>query len=220
MNTKIEGKPAFSYISIELSPGETIVAESDAMSSMSAELDMKAKFNGGLFQGLLRKYLGKESLFINEFTNNTQVVKNITLVQPTPGDVMCKELCKGDVYFLQAGAYIASESTVKVGLSWAGIGSFIGGEGLFRLKAMGSGKLFFGAYGGLIEKEVDGDYIVDTGHLVSYDPSIKISVQLAGGIISSLTSGEGIVMRLNGKGKIIMQTRNISSMTTWINRNI
>lgn len=220
MNTKIEGRPAFSYISVELSPGETIIAESDAMSSMSSELDMKAKLNGGLFQGLLRKYLGKESLFINKFTNNTQSIKNITLVQSTPGDVMCRELNKGETYYLQAGAYIASEPTVKVGLSWAGIGSFIGGEGLFRLKAEGSGKLFFGAYGGLIEKEVDGDYIVDTGHLVSYEPGIKISVQLAGGLISSLTSGEGIVMRLNGKGKIIMQTRNISSMTTWINRNI
>jgi uncharacterized protein (TIGR00266 family) len=220
MKTVIEGKPAFSFLKVELEPNETIIAESDAMSSMASELDMSAKFNGGLFIGLVKKYLGNESLFVNEFTNNTASTKTLTLVQATPGDIMIKELKEGDIYYLQPGSFLASEKGVKIDISWAGIGSFIGGEGLFRLKASGSGKLIFGAYGGLVEKEIDGDYIVDTGHLVSYDPSITINIQLAGGVVSSLMSGEGIVMRLNGKGKIVMQTRNLGSLVTWINRQL
>ena len=218
MNTKIEGRPAFSYIKVELNPGESIMAESDAMATMAAEIDMKAMLNGGFFTGLVKKYLGNESLFVNKFTNNTQTPKSMTLVQPTPGDIMSKELVQGEIYYLQSGAYIASDPSINISVSWAGFGSWIGGEGLFRLKATGPGKLFFGAYGGLLEKEVDGDFIVDTGHLVSYEPSLTISAQLAGGIISSLTSGEGIVMRLNGRGKIVIQTRNVGSLTTWINR--
>lgn len=220
MQTVIEGKPAFSFLKVALEPGESIMAESEAMSSMAAELDMTAKFNGGLFIGLIKKYLGNESLFINEFTNNTSSAKSLTLVQPTPGDIMIKELKEGDVYYLQPGAFLASEKGVKISIAWAGIGSLIGGEGLFRLKATGNGKLIFGAYGGLIEKDIDGDYIVDTGHLVSYDPSITISVQMAGGIISSIMGGEGIVMRLSGKGRIVMQTRNLGSLVTWINRQL
>ena len=36
MNTIIEGRPAFAHMHVDLDPGETIVAEADAMSSMSA----------------------------------------------------------------------------------------------------------------------------------------------------------------------------------------
>jgi hypothetical protein len=35
---------------------DSIVAESDAMSSMAADLDMNAKFNGGFFSGCLRNF--------------------------------------------------------------------------------------------------------------------------------------------------------------------
>ena len=83
MNTAIEGRPAFAHMHVDLDPGESIIAESDAMSSMSADLDMTAKFNGGFFSGLCKKYLGGESLFINEFKNNTDGPRRVTLVQPT-----------------------------------------------------------------------------------------------------------------------------------------
>ena len=167
MNTKIEGRPAFSYITVDLNPGESIMAESDAMATMAAEIDMKAQLNGGFFTGLVKKYLGNESLFVNKFTNNTQSVKSMTLVQPTPGDIMFRDMVQGEIYYLQSGAYIASDPSIKIGVSWAGFGSWMGGEGLFRLKATGPGRIFFGAYGGLLEKEIDGDYLVDTGHLRS-----------------------------------------------------
>ena len=64
MQTKIHGSPSFAYLEVELAPGESIVAESDAMSSMAADLDLQANFNGGFFKGLLRKFLGGESLFV------------------------------------------------------------------------------------------------------------------------------------------------------------
>jgi uncharacterized protein (AIM24 family) len=54
MNTAIEGRPAFAHMHVDLDPGESIIAESDAMSSMSADLDMTAKFNGGFFSGLCK----------------------------------------------------------------------------------------------------------------------------------------------------------------------
>jgi len=219
MNIKIEGKPVFAHIVVELEPGETIVAESDAMSSMAAELDMDAKLNGGFFGGLARKFLGKESLFINHFSNNTGQRRTLHLTQPTPGDIEIKEL-NGDTYCLQQGAYIASEPGVRLGLQWAGFGSLIGGEGLFKLVVSGQGKVIFGAYGGIVEKEIDGEYIVDSGHLVAYGPDMKLKPQLAGGIFSSLFGGEGFVTRVEGKGKIYMQTRNLAGLASWVNRHI
>jgi len=219
MRTEIEGKPAFAYVHVDLEPGESVVAESDAMASMDADLDMKAKFNGGFFTGLIKKFLGGESLFINTFSNNTAETKRITLVQATPGDMQALEL-NGESYCLQPGAYIASTPGVKLGVKWAGLGSFIGREGLFKLEVSGYGTVWFGAYGGLIEKEIDGEFIVDSSHLVGYEPGIKLKMQLAGGIFSSLFSGEGLVTRVVGKGKIVIQTRSISGLSSWLNRNL
>src|SRR5690348_12211460 len=124
MLATIEGRPSFAYLRIVLSPGESITAESDAMSSMSADLDLDTKFNGGFFSGLCKKFLGGESLFINTFTNNTSGDRTLTIVQPTPGDAAEVELNGGSVC-LQPGAYLASTSGIKLGLKWAGFASLI-----------------------------------------------------------------------------------------------
>ncbi len=216
MKTELKGSQAFSYIQVELQPGETIISESDAMSSMDAELDLNAKLNGGFFKGLLRKFLGGESLFINHFTNNTNKPRTMTLVQGTPGEIRLRKM-NNDEFYLQPGAFVACSPGVTMSLEWAGFVSFIAREGLFRLKMSGSGDLFYGAYGALLEREIDGEYIVDTSHLVAYEPGIKLKLQLAGGIFSSFFGGEGLVTRVEGKGKIIIQSRSISGLTGWLN---
>jgi len=220
MNITLQGKPAFGYMHIDLAPGESFVAESDAMASMDSSLAMEAKLNGGLLKGLARKFLGGESLFINVFTNKSSEQKRLTLTQGFPGDIMIKELKEGESFYLQPGAFIACEPTVKLGMKWAGIHSFIGGEGLFRLHMKGSGKFIFGAYGGLLEKKVEGELIVDTDHLVAYPEGVEIKTQLSGSLISSITSGEGFVMRIKGTGTILIQTRSVSGFSKWINRNL
>jgi len=216
MKTTIEGGSAFAYINVDLDPGETVVAESDAMSSMAADLDMVAKLNGGFFGAIFKKFLGGESLFVNHFTNNTSETKRVTIVQATPGNVRTVEL-QGQEYCLQPGAFIACEPGVKLGMKWAGFASFFAREGLFKLTVGGKGTVWYGAYGGLMEKEVDGEYIVDTGHLVAYEPQMKLKIQLAGGIFGSLFGGEGFVSRLEGKGKIIIQSRSLGGLADWIN---
>lgn len=216
MKTEIKGGKAFSYIDVELAPGETITTESDAMSSMAADLDLEAQLNGGLVKGILRKFLGGETLFVSQFTNNTDGPRALTIVQPTPGEIKCVEL-SGDMLYLQPGAFLACSKGVKVGLAWAGLTSLIAREGLFRMVVSGEGQVWYGAYGALVEKEIDGEYIVDTSHLVAYDPTIKLKLQLAGGIFSSFFGGEGLVTRVEGKGKVVLQSRSISGLAGWIN---
>ena len=216
MNISIEGGPAFSHIHLDLEPGESIVAESDAMATMDADLDMQAELNGDFITAILKKYLGGESLFVSRFTNRTQRIRRLTLTQATPGEIRQIDL-EGQSFCLQPGAYIASMPGVKLGIEWAGFKSFIAREGLFRLRVSGHGTAFYGAYGCLIEKELDGQYIVDTSHLVASDPGIKLNLQLAGGIFSSFFGGEGIVTRLEGKGKFIIQTRSVDGLVSWLN---
>jgi uncharacterized protein (TIGR00266 family) len=219
MRTTIEGRPAFAHLQVQLEPGESIIAESDAMASMSADLDMITKLNGGLFPGLCRKYLGGESLFINHFVNHTDGPRRVTLVQPTPGDVSQIELNGGSLC-LQPGAYLASTPGIKLGLKWAGFASLIGREGLFKLIVSGTGTVWYGAYGALLDREVDGEFIVDTSHLVTYEPQLKLKVQLAGGLFASFFGGEGLVTRVQGKGRIAIQTRSLQGLRNWLNPRI
>ena len=217
MEAEIPGKPSFAYIQMDLDPGESIIAQADAMSSMHADLDLKTALNGGLIGGLLRKFLGGESLFINTFTNNTGARRRLTLVQSTPGDMDVVELNNETIYF-QPGAYLCSTPGVKLSLKYAGLASFIGGEGLFKLKLSGTGRVWYGAYGALLEREVDGELIVDSSHLVAYRDGIRLKVQLSGGLFSSFFSGEGLVTRIEGKGRIIIQSRILTGLAKWINR--
>ena len=217
MKTQIDGAPAFAHLQVTLAPGEAIVAESDAMASMSADLTMRTQLNGGLFGAIARRVFGGESIFINRFHNTSSSPKRLTIVQPTPGDMHCRELAQGETYYLQPGAFLACDQTVRIGLKWAGLVSFIAREGLFKIAVTGPGKVWYGAYGALIEREVDGEFIVDTSHLVAYESGIKLKLQLAGGLISSVMGGEGLVTRVSGHGRIVIQTRSLGGFTGWLN---
>ena len=220
MEYTIEGGPAFAYVRVKLSPGESITAESDAMSSMDADLDMKAHLNGGFFPAIAKRFFGGESLFVNDFVNNSDGEREVSLVQATPGDVRAVMLEEGQKLYLQPGAYLGSGGPVHLGVGWAGFKSWIAREGLFRLCVTGPGLVFYGAYGALIEHEVDGEYIVDTSHLVAYEPQMQLKLQMAGGLISSITSGEGLVTRVEGRGKIILQSRSMDGLASWVNSKI
>lgn len=80
--------------------------------------------------------------------------------------------------------------------------------------------MWLGAYGHVYEKEIDGEYLVDTSHLVAYDPSMSIHLQLSGGLISSLTSGEGFLTRLTGKGTLLLQSRSLGGLASYLNPRI
>jgi len=141
MEINLTGRPAFTYVNVDLQPGETIIAEADAMASMAAELTMEAKMNGGFFGGLVKKYVGGESFFVNHITNNSSAVKRITLTQPTPGDMKLLEL-NGDSYCLQGGAYVASTPGVKLGVKWAGMLLLLAAKAYLNFKFLEQEKYF------------------------------------------------------------------------------
>lgn len=217
MQAEIHDRPAFANIRVHLEPGEEIVAEANAMASMSASIDMTTQWSGGFLNGVLKRVFGSESMFVNTFS--TRSGGDIVLTQPFPGDIQCLEL-NGNTMFLQPGAFIACEPGVKLGLGWAGFRMFIAREGLFRLKVSGAGRIWFGAYGGIFQREIDGEFIVDSGHLVAYEPTVSIQVGMAGGLFSSFFSGEGLITRVTGPGRIYMQSRSFDGLAAWTNSHL
>jgi uncharacterized protein (TIGR00266 family) len=179
---------------------------------------MTTGFNGGFLLGLLLKFFGGESLFVNTFKTVKEKAQ-LVLTQGTPGDIQEVQL-NNQTLLLQPGAFIAATAGIKIGVGWAGFASFIGREGLFRLKVSGTGTLWFGAYGGIFEREIDREYVVDTGHLVAYEPTISLKMALAGGIFSSFFSGEGLVSRVQGQGRIYLQSRSMDGLASWTNGHL
>jgi uncharacterized protein (TIGR00266 family) len=217
MQIEIRSRPSFANLLVRLTQGERIVAESDAMASMSSSITLRTRWNGGFFGALLRRFLGGESLFVNEFS--TASGGELVLTQPWPGDIVGVEL-KGQSLYLQPGAFVACDPDVQLGVGYAGLRSFIAREGLFRLRVSGQGRVWFGAYGGIIAKDVEGTYIVDSSHLVAYEPSVQMRIGFAGSLLSSLLSQEGLVMRLTGPGRIYLQTRSMEGLASWVNNHL
>lgn len=216
MKKEIAGGKSFSHIVLDLEPGEGVRTEPGAMASMDTGIDLMANFNGGFFAGLLIKFLGSESLFINTFKNMSNQTKRLVLSKNSPGEIVEQEL-SGETLFIQPGAFIAGTAGIKYKLSWAGISSWLAGEGLFRLRVHGNGTLWYGAYGAVVEREVKGEYIVDSGHLLSYPEDMGYKIKLSGGIFSSFFGGEGLVLKMVGHGKIKLQTRSIGGLAGWLN---
>jgi uncharacterized protein (TIGR00266 family) len=217
MHIEIRNRPSFANLWVRLVRGERIVAESGSMASMSHAITLKTRWNGGFFAAILRRLFGGETLFLNEFTTEDQ--GDLVLTQTTPGDIECVVL-KGQALYLQPGAFLACDPGVEFGLGYAGLRSLLAREGLFRLRMSGHGRVWFGAYGGIIEKELAGEYVVDSGHLLAYEPTVQLRLGMAGSFFSSLFGGEGLVLRLRGPGRVYLQTRSLHGLAAWVNTHL
>ena len=84
------------------------------------------------------------------------------------------------------------------------------------------GKILIAGNGGsaAIANHIAGEFVVDNNHLVAYSSNIKMSIGLSGGLISSLTSGEGLVYRLKGNGVIYLQSRSIEGLVQFLSPKV
>ncbi len=218
MNFDIQGNPDFGDLTITLQPGEAIWAESGAMSRMSRHLDVKTHLIGGMLKAVVRKLVGGESLFVAEYANpaNSGEPMFASFAPAIPGSILHRKISPGAPFYLTAGSYLACTPGMDLHTRFGGLKAFFSGEGAFFLEAAGSGDLFFNAYGGVVEKTIEGSFVVDTGHLVAWEPSLDYSIAGMGGLKQTLFSGEGLVMKFRGQGKIYLQTRHMASLAGWL----
>src|SRR3990172_11452765 len=168
MQTEIKYRPAFALAIVTLGPNEGLRVDSGAMVSMSSDLQIETKAQGGLMASLGRSLLGGESFFQNTYRAGAQGGE-ITLAPPLPGDIFMMEM-KGETLLLQSGAYIASSEAITLDTKWTGAKTFFAGEGAIMLRTVGEGTLIFSSYGAIHEKNLAAGekYKVDTGHIVAF----------------------------------------------------
>lgn len=208
MEFVIENKPAYAVARAKLQPGEAIRAESGAMIGMTPELQMQTSAGvgkGGMLKALGRKLFTGESFFMNTF-KAANLPGEVMLAPPNIGDLVVHPL-NGDV-MIQSTCYLASAEQIDIQTKVGGFKSWFGGTGFFMIKASGQGPLVLSAFGAIIEMDVTEPLVVDTGHIVAFEPTLDYSIRRVGGWFSTFFSGEGFVCHFSGRGKLWLQSRN------------
>lgn len=217
MKFQILDSPDFAMLETVLETGEQIVAESGAMVAKDVQIDIETNMRGGLLGAAKRKLLGGESLFQNTFTARAPS-QRIYFSAPSEGDLKARVLAPGESFFLQSGAYVAHfGQDLVIDTKWGGIKSFFGGVGFFMLRIQGPGTVFYGSYGALHEIALGpSGYTVDTGHIVGFTEGLDYKVRPFGGMKGLFFSGEGLVCDFSGQGSVWVQTRNASSLASFL----
>ncbi|MCB1143576.1 MAG: TIGR00266 family protein [Leptospiraceae bacterium] len=208
--SRIDCKPDFAFLNVRIPQGKTLRVEASAMASMDTNIVMKTKFKGGF-----KRFLSGESLFINEFSAESGEGE-INIAPGSPGDLEHVFL-ENDTIYLQGSAFVASGMDIETDAKWQGFKKgFFSGQSMFLIKCSGTGDLWFNSYGGIIEIDVNGDYIVDTGFIVGFTDGLTYDVKSVGGYKSLFLSGEGLVCRFQGTGKVWIQTRQIQPLASFL----
>jgi len=211
MDIRIDYRPSYALAIVDLQPGETVCAEGGAMVSMSGHVNidtkkMKVKKGGGIL-GAVKQLLAGESFLINHLTAQG-APGEVTLAPTLPGDIGIYESPADTDLVIQSSSFLGCSPDITLDGEWGGARSFFAGEGLFMLRAAGVGKVLFNSFGGIETREIDGEYVVDTGHIVAFESTLKFKVgKFSSSWIDTFLSGEGLVCRFSGKGKLFLQTR-------------
>lgn len=227
LSHEITHGPSFAMVRADLQPGQTLIAEAGSMVArhkhVGMDVKMNAGSNAGFFQkvkafmiALIRKFVGGETFFVNHFT------------APQPGSVWIAPTMSGAVHYrrmqgetltLSTGAYVASSGPLEMSMKFGGLKSLLAKEGAFFLQISGHGDLWFNSYGGVTPIDVNGSYIVDNGHLVGFEGNLNFDITSAGGgMMGFMASGEGLVCKFNGQGRVYIQSRNPGALVDWLVR--
>ena len=213
MDYEIKGG-AFPIVICTLNKGETMQNETGAMAYMTSGMKMETNTGGGLFKGIGRVFSG-DTLFLNFFTAEEDN-QQIGFSSCTPGKIIPLELDGTSTIIGQKNAFLAAEKSVEVDIylrKKLGAG-FFGGEGFIMQKFSGNGIVFLEIDGEVIEYDLKpGEKLLaDPGHVAAMEESVDFDIEMVKGV-KNILFGEGLFFaRLEGPGKVWLQTMPISRL--------
>lgn len=220
MKYKLSSSSAFPLVDITLGNSEEIQIESGTMVFHNASIKLSGEMNSngrGGFTGVL-KALGRSMTSGDGFfVAKVKAIGNdakITLAPATTGTV--KELKIGqEQWYLNTGAFLASDGDISytMGRQKLDRALFGGTGGIFVMKTQGTGTMLISGYGDIVEVELDGSegLTVDNNHVLAWSEGVSYSIGVASGNFGFKT-GEGLVNKFNGRGKLLIQSRNIETL--------
>jgi uncharacterized protein (TIGR00266 family) len=211
----IKYAPVFSVLEIKMSEAEVVVAQPNSMLSMTSGLQLTAavgrrgsKSHSGWFGGM-KSALGGENIFTAEFRAKRDG-QMLTLAPDSQGDILTISLSGNGGYYLSRGAYLANIGECELTIKYGGVKGMMAKTGLFLLHAVGEGTVFCQTYGAIVETELaEGEnFFVDNRFMVAFSDTVQYQlVKATSSVKDAMLSGEGLVVKYTGPGKVYYQTR-------------
>jgi len=203
---------------VNLEQGETITAESGAMTYIDPTIEAHTRKREKSFWGSLGlSVIGGQSFWVNDYTANAPNAEAAFVAAPV-GDIEKLEVASGKGYVIQKSAYIASTQNIDLDVQWEGFSKGLFGQGLFMIKATGNGQLFINTFGAIDTHTLAAGQklIVDNFHLVAFSDTCTYKVTKFGGLKETLLGGEGLVTEITGPGDVHIQTKNMREFVDWL----
>ena len=218
MDYEIKYKPSYSMLVVKLNQGETITAESGALTYMTPNIEAHTrKREKSLLGSIGLKLIGRQSFWVNDYSA-TSAEGEAAFVSAPVGDIEVLEVGSNQGYIIQKSAYIASTQGVDLDVQWQGFTKGLFGQGLFMIKVSGKGQLFINTFGAIDKHTLKAgeQMIVDNFHLVAFSDTCQYKVTKFGGLKETLLGGEGLVTEITGPGDVHIQTKNLREFVEWL----
>lgn len=225
MKYEIQGSDTFPIAVIALGEGETVQIESGAMLYHNGHIELQGKMNsngkrglGGLMSALGRSISSGETFFITTAVG-TAADGQLAIAPGNPGPIKQLDVSGDNQWRLNTGAFLAADASAgyQMVAQKASRALFGGTGGFFIMETTGEGHVLVSAYGDLLAVDLDGshEYVIDNNHVIAWQTSLEYQIEAASGVIG-FTTGEGLVNRFSGTGRVYVQTRNIEALADMI----
>jgi uncharacterized protein (TIGR00266 family) len=220
------------FLHVAMQKGDKIYCESGAMVMMEANLELKGRMSGGLGSALMRRFTNGESLF-QQHIEATRGDGDCLLSPALPGGMEIIDVGARQ-YLLNDGAFVAATSGTEMKVRTQSIGNalFAQSGGFFVMETAGTGQVVVSGFGSMFSLDVEPgkDLTIDNAHVVCWDSTLHYEIAVAtsssggglggmfGNLVNSVTSGEGIVLRFSGRGKVFVCSRNPGSFAALVRK--
>ncbi|KAI8917608.1 DUF124 domain protein [Powellomyces hirtus] len=202
-----------SVVKLTLNNGVTVKAKSGSMVAHSGNVKLEGKIklknmfsSGDVAQTVLTAQGGTGT---------------VILAPPMFADLMVLEMDGSKEYIVgdEDDVLFKTEGISKATKANSLSGALFSGEGLRVTILTGRGLIAVSSLGAIhpLDLAPGEEYIVDNGHLVVWQSTVRMSTQSAGkSFFGGLGSGEGLVCKFVGPGRVYLQTRNPTDVGNWI----
>ncbi|UJS25597.1 TIGR00266 family protein [Thiothrix winogradskyi] len=222
------------FLHVSMQKGDKIYCESGAMVMMEANLELKGRMTGGLGSALMRRFTNGETLF-QQHIEALRGDGDCLLSPALPGGMEIIDVGARQ-YLLNDGAFVAATSGTEMKVRTQSVGNalFAQSGGFFVMETSGTGQVVVSGFGAMFSLDVEPgkDLIIDNAHVVCWDSTLHYEISVTtsssggglggmfGNLVNSATSGEGIVLRFSGRGKVHICSRNPSSFAKLVQKGM
>lgn len=222
LNVEVRHSPAFAVARLSLAPNQRVRASSGSLYMRDAAVAVEAKMEGG-FKGAFKRAVGGQSFFTSTFVGPGDRSSWVDLTQVLPGELLTVDLDGRTGLVLTQGSWLASTADIQLDTKWGGFKSLMGGDRFFAVHLTGAGQALLSSYGAIdaFTLAAGQEVVVDAGHLLGYEDNMNVNVQTqGGGFLNSVKSGELIVVKIVGPGRVWTQTRSQNELGDWVRQQV